>query len=271
MWLGQPPKPDDPDSRRGSSDPSPGGTCQDLPILRDPTYRRLNTLVTRLAAQARGLVPDSRHPLGHASSVFRQLSLWDCRLNGDRPGPEEAGRQRDCSVPDPHQRYAEAASLLLSDDIPFALTRPESPLARMEQSAREELAATEGYLAAGQYELAKSRLHVQRKVLLSLSARGGLAAVLARVDAQLEKVEALEAQEEQLEFQQACARLVSEVQEFCTLTDVCQAQNRLADLQRRLQQFQAQAPPQTGTEGVGLLDDLGTRVQRHLDRALLRA
>ncbi len=212
-----------------------------LLILRDPTYRRLHALVTRLAAQARGLVPDSRHPLGHASSVFRQLSLWDCRLDGDRPGPQEAGHPEDHIVPEQHQRYAEAASLLLSDDIPSSLTGPENPLARMEQSAREELAVTEGYLASGQYELAKSRLHVQRKVLLSLHARGELAAVLARVETQLEKIGALEAQEEQLQFQQACARFVSEVQEFCTLTDVGQAQSRLADLQRRLQQFQAQA------------------------------
>jgi tetratricopeptide (TPR) repeat protein len=265
LWLGPPSLPDDPNSRAEPSHPSPGDTCQAPLILRDPTYRRLNTLVARLSAQARGLVPDSRHPLGHASSVFRQLSLWDCRLHGDCPGPEEAGRLGDHFVPDQHDRYAEAASLLLSDDIPSALTRPENPLARMEQSAREELAVTEGYLTSGQYELAKSRLHVQRNVLLSLSARGGLAAVLARVEEQLEKIGALEAQEKQLQFQQACARFVSEVQEFCTLTDVCQAQSRLTDLQRRLQQFQAQAPARTGTEGVDLLDDLGTRLQRHLD------
>jgi hypothetical protein len=241
-----------------------------LLILRDPTYRRLNTLVARLSARARGLAPDSRPPLGHASSAFRQLSLWDCRLNGDCPGPQASGPRGDRFVPDQHQRYAEAASLLLSDDVPSALTRPENPLVRMEQSAREELAVTEGYLASGRYELAQSRLEVQRKVLLSLNPRGGLAVVLARVQEQLEKAEALAAQEEELKFQQACAGLVAEVQEFCTLTDVCQAQSRLADLQRRLQQSQAPARARTSAETAGFLEELGTRLERHMD-GLIRA
>ncbi len=265
LWLGQFSEPDNPDSREGPSDLSPAGTRQDLLILRDPTYRHLNALVTRLSAQARGLAPDSRRPLGHASSVFRQLSLWDCRLNGDHPGPEEATGDEGRSGPGQHERYAEAAGLLLSDDIPSVLVRPESPLARMEQSAREELAVTEGLLAAGRYEPAKSRLQVQRKVLLSLEARGGLAAILARVEAQLEKVATLETQEVQLRFQQACARLIAEVQEFCTLTDMGRAQSRLPDLQRRLQQFKTQPSSPAGAETVGLLDELGTRLQRHMD------
>jgi hypothetical protein len=210
-WLGPPSRPDGSDSHAEPSHP-PGRTRQDLLILRDPTYRRLNTLVTHLAAQARGLVPARCPPLGHASSVFRQLSLWDCRLSGDRPGLEEAGRPADDSVPDQHQRYAEAASLLLSDDIPSLLTGPENPLARMEQSAREELAVTEGYVAAGQYELAKSRLHVQRKVLLSLHAPGALAAVLARVEARLAEIGALEEQLEVHQGQHHAHRALSALQ-----------------------------------------------------------
>jgi len=264
-WLGPPAEPDHPDSSAEPSDRSSAGAGQDLLILRDPTYRRLNWLVTRLAAQARGLAPDNRRPLGHAASVFRQLSLWDCRQGGDRPGQEPADRDGDRFGQDPHARYAEAAGLLLSDDIPSALAGPQDPLVRVEQSAREELAVIESHLAAGRYELAQSRLHVQRKILLSLNARGPLAAVLARVEEQLERVATLETQGEQLKFQQACARLVAEVQEFCTLTDASQAQSRLGDLQRRVQQFQVKSPPQGGIETVGLLEELGTRLQRHMD------
>ena len=237
----------------------------DLPILRDPTYRRLNLLVTRLSAQARGLLPDSHRLPGHAAAVFRQLSLWDCRLNGAPPGRDEAAPKAGHPAPDQHQRYAEAASLLLSDDIPSVLARPENPLVRMEQSVREELAVIEGYVAAGQYEPARLRLHVQRKLLLSLNARGPLAAALARVEAQLETVTTLEAQAGQLEFQQVCAGFAAEVQEFCAIADIHQAQNRLADLQRRLQQFQVESAPQNGAEAVGLVEELGTRLQRHLD------
>jgi hypothetical protein len=261
LWLGQSSEPDDSDSREEPFDPLSAGVCRDLRILRDPTYQRLNSLATRLSVQARKLVPDSRGPLGHASSAFRQLSLWDCRLDGDRPAPEETIHHGDRGVPDRHERYAEAAGLLLSDDIPSTLTGPEDPLARVEQSAREELAVIEGHVALGRYELARSRLHVQRKILLSLNARGGLAAVLARVDEQLERVTALEAQGEQLKLQQACTKLVAEVQEFCTLTDAHQAQSRLADLQCRLLQFR----PQAGAAAAGLLDELGTRLQHHMD------
>ena len=265
LWLGRPWEQDDPDSREESSDSAPALRGQDLQILRDPTYRRLNTLVTRLAAQARGLAPDRRRPLGHASSVFQHLSLWDCRLEGGCPAPEPARHDSDRLVAGRHERYAEAAGLLLSDDIPSTLTGPENPLARVEQSALEELAVIEGHLAAGRYELAKSRLHVQRKILLSLNTRGGLAAVLARVQEQLERVATLEAQTEQLQFQQACAKLIAEVQEFCTLTEAWQAQSRLADLQGRLQQFRAQSSPQARVQTSGLLDELGTRLERHMD------
>ncbi len=260
-WLGQSSGPDGSDSGEEPPDPSPADTGRGLLILRDPTCRRLNSLLTRLSVQARELVPDRRRPLGHTSSVFRQLSLWDCRIDGDRPAGGQASRDSDHFVPGRHEHYAEAAGLLLSDDIPSTLTGPENPLTRVQQAAQEELAVIEGHVASGRYEPAKSRLHVQRKILLSLNTRGGLAAVLARVEEQLERVASLEAQGERLKLQQACAGLVAEVQEFCTLTDAGQAQSRLAGLQRSLQQFQLQA----GAETAALLDELGTRLQHHMD------
>jgi len=209
-------------NRPTRDDPSPSVSCP--PILRDPTYRRLNSLMTRLAAQAHGLTADSNGQLD----------------------------------------YAGAASLLLSDDIPLSLTRPENMLARVEQSALEELAVIEGLAASGQYDLAKSQLQVQRKVLLSLAGPGGLATLLARLDAQLERIARLEAQEEQLRLQRMCAEFVAEVQKFCTLTDVHRAQSVWEDLMRRLQQFQAPMSPQTHGEAIGLLDELMARGRQHV-------
>jgi hypothetical protein len=249
--------------------------CQ--PILRDPTYRRLNMLVTRLAAcvDRQDFAPLSKGA-GHASLLFRQLSLWDCResvdssqfsvpsfasgVNGSMP---TANRQ--LSTGNRQLGYAEAGSLLLSDDIPLVLTKPENRLVQVERAAEEELAALDGQLAAGQYELAQARLQVQRRILASLNGHGGsLAALRARLDAQGERVAHLEAQEEQFRLQRACAGFVSEVEQFCTLDDLSRAQKRLEDLGGRLHQFRARLPAPTSTEVTGLLDELAARCRTHL-------
>ena len=261
-----------------------------LSILQDPTCRRLNVLVTRLAEQARDLTADP------GPSVFHRLRLWDCRLDGDSrvegvPGspthpsalgvpvppsnrgqacPELAERDaRDTGVADrlgegEYHRYAEAASLLLADDIPSTLTRPDDPLTRAEGAAQEELAQIEGYLAAGRYELAKSRLQVQRKVLASLHGHGPPAALLARVDAQIERIAQRQAQEEQLEIQKMCAGLVGQVDQFCLLGDLCRVQTMREDLTRRLQQCKARLSPQTSAEAIGLLEALAARCRQHV-------
>jgi hypothetical protein len=289
-WLGQPSDGERHDSPESQTDSPHGASDADSSILRDPTYKRLNSLVTRLAARAREQAVDwdpgpqsrgiamgsptkrddsclgtqSHHPADRASSVFRRLSLWDCRLNGDPPGPQDAPRHGDRFVESEYHRYAEAASLLLSDDVPSLLTRPDNPLTRVEQAAQEELAAIEGHLASGGYELAKSRLQVQRRVLASLNGHGGLTALLARVEAQIERISHLEAQEEQFGLQRTCAGFVLQVEQFCTLREVCQAQTALDDLSLRLQQFKARLSPQTGSEVLGLLDELLARSQRHV-------
>ena len=180
--------------------------------------------------------------------MFHRLRLWDCRLDGDSPGSQDGARNGDRSGQGGRHRYAEAASLLLADDIPSALTRPDDPLTRAQRAAQEELAQIEGHLAAGRYELAKSRLQVQRKVLASLNGHGGPVALLARVDAQIERIAQRQAQEEQLEMQKTCAGFVAQVDQFCTLGDLCQAQTMLEDLTRRLQQYQG---PVVAADGRG--------------------
>jgi hypothetical protein len=249
--------------------------CSVPSILRDPTYQRLNTLVTRLAVRARDLTTDRE------ASAFRRLSLWDCRLDGDARvegvrgsgvpvGPSQRGPgARDTAVADrlmeeQHRRCAEAASVLLADDIPSSLTKPEGPLARARRAAEEELAALEGHLTAGRYELAQARLQVQRKVLSALNGQGGTAALLARVEAQLEKIADLETQEEQLKVQQMCAGFAAEVDRFCTLGDLGQAQAMLEDLTRQLQQARARLAPPAAAEAIGLLDELAARCRQHV-------
>jgi hypothetical protein len=258
-WLGGPCGGESRDLPGGQPDRSPRpGVNGQLSILRDPTFRRVNALTTGLAAQARGLAAESHQPAGRVSFTFGPLRLWDCRLSGGGLEEDSAGPE------DGRYHYAEAASLLLSDDIPSLLMRVETPLTRAEQSAREELAMIESRLAADQYDLAKSRLQVQRRILSSLNRRGRLAGLLARVDAQIERITHLEAQKEQLELQRTCARLVSEVEAFCTRADPGRAERDSHDLRRRLQQFRAQLPAQAGGEVTGLLDGLAARMQQHL-------
>ena len=172
----------------------------------------------------------------------------------------------DAFVDGSYRYCAEAASLLLSDDVPSSLTRLETPLSRAEQAAREELASIESRLTLNQYELVRSRLHVQRRILSSLNRRGRLAGLLARVDAQLERVAHLESQSEQLELQRACAGLISSVEQFCRLTDLCRAQREHEDLVRRFRRVKSGLEPQTGDDASVLLDELRARLDRHMHR-----
>ncbi len=238
-------------------------------ILRDPTYRRLNTLTTRLAAGADNLVGREISPAtGRLAASVSQLLLWESRSIGEeRPG-NGRGTSADLFVDGSYGYCAEAASLLLSDEVPSSLTRLESPLARAEQAAREELASIESRLTLNQYEFVRSRLHVQRRILSSLNRRGRLAGLIARVDAQLERVAHLESQSEQLDLQRACAGLISGVEQFCRLTDLCRARREHDDLLRRLQQVRSGLDSQTGGDTAVLFDELTGRLNRHLDRLM---
>ena len=239
-----------------------------LVILRDPTCRRLNTFTSRLALHAGDLAGgDGSVTTGRLSAGASRLILWDSRSNGDGLSRKRRrAKKRNAIVAGRYGYCAEAANLLLSEDIPSSLTRQESPLARAEQSACEELANIENRLALGQYELAKSRLEVQRRILSSLNRRGRLSGLLARVDAQLERVAYLQSQSEQLDLQRTCASLISGVEQFCRLTDLCRAQREYDDLVSKLRQVRSGLEPQTGHEVAALLDELTARLDRHIRR-----
>ncbi len=296
QWLG-PESGEETDQPTGAQLGRSGGSEEGLLILRDPTFRRLNALTTHLAAQARRWIADcelrstdsgrAASPLvapervpagqsaGRGSPSF--LSLWECRCDGD--GSRAFGVSRGASPPvlaryagqpvitGPRSTgYAEAVSLLLSEDVPSSLLRLESPLSRMEQAAQEELADIEGRLTLEHHELIRSRLQAQHRLLSALNYGGRLAGLLARVDAQLERIAQIEAQEEHLEYQRACARLSSDVEQFCRITDLCQAEKELEDLGRRLQRLTIQPSAETGRAAGGLLEELDARVARHMGR-----
>lgn len=264
FWLGN--EGLEPDEGAGTRAELAEGDKSRFAILCDPSFKRLNILTTRLSFHARDLAGgEGSLAMNRLSAVASQLVLWDARPNGDGSSGGHTAQTRN-AVGGRYGFCAEAASLLLSEDIPASLTRLESPLARAEQSAREELADIEGRLALGQYELAKSRLQVQRKILASLNRRGRLAGLLARVDAQLEHVAYLESQSEQLALQRTCASLIAETEQFCRITDLCRAQRDRDDLVARLQRVRSGLDPQTGAEVAALLDELSARLERHLVR-----
>ncbi|MEN6338191.1 MAG: hypothetical protein ABFE01_28370, partial [Phycisphaerales bacterium] len=235
-------------------------------ILRDPSCKRLNTFTSRLALHAGDLAGgDGAAATGRLSCGASELILWDSRSSGDGL-PWNGGEEIARSPAGQHGRCAEAAGLLLSEDVPSSLTRQESPLARAEQGAREELATIENHLTLGQYELAKSRLDVQRRILTSLNRRGRLSGLLTRVDALLERAAYLQSQSEQLDLQRTCASLISEVEQHCRLVDLCRAEREHDDLVGKLRQVRSGLDSQTGGEVAGLLDELAARLDRHIRR-----
>ncbi len=252
----------------GQSDGPPGDengeddSHESPAILRDPTYRRLNTLTTHLAARAGKLVGgEPASATGRLSAAASQLALWESRTNGDSLVGDV-----NQSIEGGYGYCSEAASLLLSEDIPSSLTRLESPLARAEQAAREELASIESRLVLNQFELVRSRLQVQRRILASLNRRGRLAGLIARIDAQLERVAYRQSQSEQLDLQRACAGLIAGVEQFDRLTDLCRAEQQYDDLMSRFSHVRSGLEPQIGSEVATLFDELTARLDRHLRR-----
>ncbi|GEM_PF-496286 len=266
FWLG--PESDEENPEWRVSGPNRAGKPDGgLLILRDPAYGRLNRMTAHLAAQACGLIAAEASPAAkRISSAGSRLRLWECRYGDSSSGQDGDAEKPDRPASSGHDHYAEAASLLLSDDVPACLMRLESPVSQAERFAQEELADIESRLALSHYELAKSRLHVQRRILSSLNRRGRFAGLLARIDAQLERIAQIEAQSEQFDFQRACAKLVSAVEQFCRITDPCQADREFAELDRRLRHFRAQAASPVGEEVAALLDELTSRAERHARR-----
>ena len=257
-WLGSDPSSEQADGQASEAT----GAGPDSRILRSSNPRRMNTLMARLSLAARELAVDEADPDAEASSPGGdRLSLWDCRTEDERAGGN--GEDVHSSVAD---RCAEAAGLLLSDDIPAVLIRSESPLSRAEQLACEELADVEGRVTIHQRELTKSRLRAQRRILSSLNRRGRLEGLLARIDAQLDRVARREMQEKHLDLQRTCARLVDEVERFCRISDPCLGDRERHDLIARLTAFRSACGPQADREILVLLDELTARVERHMQR-----
>jgi hypothetical protein len=224
------------------------GSVPEFSIVGDPTHRSLNRLLSNLARAAQAMEETAAGVDSEAADGCDGLRLW---------GEGSSG---------PGHPHAEAAALLLSDQIPSSLISRDRPGRRAEQSVQEELAEIENLVAGGHFELARSRLGVQRKILAALDHRDHSGELLARVDAELQWIEHSEKELEQLRLQRACAAMVSEVEQFCTLTSLAAAERRLADLQRELSDQRARLGPAAGTEFTGLLDELALRAERHMAR-----
>ncbi|UCD52210.1 MAG: hypothetical protein JSW27_06135 [Phycisphaerales bacterium] len=258
-WLGSPTAADarpEISLPAGNSDTEPSAKRS---ILRDAGYRRLNRLTSNLAAGAmrmvQGHAPESTPEPSEKSS---RLLLWSCDIESDEVRRGTGSGSKPCSGYD-YACCAEAASLLVADDIPAALLGDEGPGRRVEELAQEELAEIEDLIAAGHHELAQTRLEVQRRVLAALNHRR-LASVLKQIDVELKRIAHAKKAREQVQLQRTCGHLVSEVEQFCRVTSLSQAERRLGALNRRLESHRV--------EGAGevsrLLDELARRAERHV-------
>jgi len=258
-WLGTPRLDDAVGEASGSSRDDGAQPLTRQSILRGSGHRMLNRLTSNLAAGAMRMADSGPSGLTREPDEKAvRLSLWagDVEGNGIGKGSDPNGK--------PHAGYdyafcAEAASLLVADDIPSALVGDEGPARRVEQLAQEELAEIESLVASGYHELAQSRLEVQRRVLAALSQRR-YSGVLGQIDAQLQRIARARKELEQVEFQRACGHLVSEVEQFCHLTSLSHAERRLSSLSRRFETQRVQGANEMG----GLLDELARRAEGHV-------
>lgn len=227
-------------------------------ILGDPTHKSLNRLTSNLASRARLL--DDPQTTDQADDPKRpcQLMLWGDRRASEREPNNDFYREPG--------HYADAATLLLSHQVPSSLTSRTSPSQRAEQLAMEELAEIESLVAAGNFDLARSRLEVQRKILAGMDHQDRAGSLLARVDAELLWIQNAEKELEQLQLQRACTKLVSEVEQFCKLTSLARAERQVEELRHRLNEQRVHLAPQATKELGDLLEELSFRAERHMAR-----
>ena len=245
----------------GSPGGGTGATARHF-ILRDADCRRLNRLTANLATRAMKLTETVATDSSESAHVATsRLCLWSGET-GQNNGAGGDGAGHPSHPEDDFALYADAAGLLLADEIPSALVGDKGPGGRVEQMAEEELAEIEDLMVAGNHDLARSRLEVQRRVLATLSHRERLASLLAQVDTLLRRVDRAKQEQAQLELQRACGNLVCEVDQFCQVANAAQAQRKLGSLRQRLQSYRAEAP----TEAAPLLDELAQRLGRHMQQ-----
>ena len=226
-WLG-------PDPEKGHDNED--NLRKQLRILRDPMFRRLNRLTSELAVRAKGIAVGempTRDKIGEC--VKSQLCLWTVRSEVDVVG----GRERREPQPPParrpsHAEYSEAASLLFAPEIPSSLRPRGRSVHWALHIARESLARSEEYLAAGQYGLARSALQAAGQVLHTCKGGQGLEDVRRRVDRRLQLIDHREKDRDRLKLHQACAEMAQTVERFCSLTALRQAQRESEALKRHL-------------------------------------
>ena len=176
-------------------------------------FRRLNRLTSELAVRAKGIAVGempTRDKIGEC--VKSQLCLWTVRSEVDVVG----GRERREPQPPParrpsHAEYSEAASLLFAPEIPSSLRPRGRSVHWALQIARESLARSEEYLAAGQYGLARSALQAAGQVLHTCKGGQGLEDVRRRVDRRLQLIDHREKDRDRLKLHQACAEMAQTV------------------------------------------------------------
>jgi len=235
-------------------------------LLGDPNHGVVNRLAARLACEA--LLLDDLQPIDGTEDeqLSCRLLLWgDRRSSALRGNTQHHEADNGLSSQTP-VHHTDAAALLLSNEIPSSLTGRESPAQQAEHIAQEELAEIEGLVATGHFELARSRLQIQRRVLSTLDRRDHCGGLLARVDAELLWIQRAEKELEQLRLQRVCASLVAELEQFCRLASLAPAERQMQDLKGRLDERKADLAPGTETELRGLLDELSLRAERHLER-----
>lgn len=236
-----------------------------LSILRDPKFERLNKLTSKLAARAVQIAAaPKREGEDYREFVSRQLHVWSPRPQADVAGSAGERDPHWQAARTQHADYAEAASLLHAHDIPPSLTPQEYTIDWAERLAQESFTRAEEYLAAGDYDLARSTLGSVLAALNGVKESQSIKALREQFKRQMQLVARRQTAHEQLGVHQACTDIRKEVDGFCTLTELCHAQRESEGLQQRLRELRVDRQRIWG-EGAGCqMEDLPRRVTKHL-------
>ena len=231
-----------------------GELLEGPPILRDPTFTRLNRLACKLALLAHDIAPGPEPRAGQFyECAGSQLQLWTQRPEIDVAGDQYRLDGRARSAAAQRGSYAEAASLLYARHIPSSLTPREYTVVWAQE-----------YLGAGDYGLAQSALELALEALDGSRVGRAGQAIRRQIKQQLRIVVQRERAHTELELHEACTGLRQDAERFCGLTNLCQARRESEDLERRLEQLKGRLEDAWGKGQSRVMDDLGQRVARHL-------
>jgi len=258
-------------SADGAADEAPGAKKDDLKecaILKAKTLNCLIVFAARLATAAKEVAQGQQPPGSgeeYAEAIREQLAIWVSHPRFAVAGnwtPQER-RQQELH----HHEYAEAASLLFEHDIPSSLMPHERKVVWLERIAEGKLTQAKACYESRAYEQATSTLQSTLDGLKGIKGSRRINWLRKRAKRLLHAVGRRLFEHRQFQVHGEYTRFLQEIDEFCSVMDLCQVHRASEDLLARLERLRTAWHGAFGADNAQsaqLIEDQVQRINQHL-------